>query len=101
MENQHKQIKTYEDLTEQEIELMNELKVLEANTLNKIEELGAMRQAQKDYLTSPECFGNEVEGLNLKQINESHRCLALAKTNLQQGFMWGTRSVALPSTLEV
>lgn len=101
MENQHKKIKTYRDLSEQEIELMNELKILEAQVLDKIEEIGAMRQAQKDYLTSPETFGNKVEGLTMAQLNESHRCMALAKTNLQQGFMWGVRGIALPDALEV
>ncbi len=96
MENQHQKIKTYRDLSEQEIELMNELKVLESQVLDKLEEIGAMRQAQKDYLTSPETFGNKVEGLKMKQLHESHRCIDLAKTNVQQGFMWGVRSVALP-----
>lgn len=101
MNNQHQKISTYRDLIEQEIELMNELKMLEAQTLDKIEEIGAMRQAQKDYLLSPETFGNKVDGLYLKQLDESHRCLSLAKTNLQQGFMWGVRGVALPDTLEI
>ena len=98
MENQHQKIKTYRDLTEMEVELMNEVKVLEAKILDKIEAIGAMRQAQKDFLRN-QC--DTVEGLNLKQLNESHRCLALAKTNIQQGFMWGVRAIALPSQLEV
>lgn len=94
-------VKTYRDLEEQEIELMNELKVIEAQAIAKIEEIGAMRQAQKDYLTDPETFGNEVDGLKFSQLNESHRCLATAKTNLQQGFMWACRGIALPDTLGV
>lgn len=36
--------------------------------------------------------------LTLVQINESFRCLALAKTNLQQGNMWFVRAVALPDS---
>lgn len=95
MENQHNLIKTYRDLSEQEIELMNELKLLEAQVMDKVEEIGAMRQAQKDFCK--EINSGDVDGLTLKQLNESHRCLALAKTNLQQGFMWGVRSIALPT----
>ena len=73
MENQHKQIKGYRDLTQEEISLMNEGKDL--------------AEKCKDYLT-------KVDAL----AETDKRCSALAKTNLQQGFMWAVRSVARPES---
>ena len=73
MENQHKQIKGYRDLSQEEINLMNEGKAL-------AEQCGA--------------FIAKLEA------NEStdKRNVALGKTNLQQGFMWAIRGVAQPTT---
>ena len=73
MDNQHKKITGYRDLSQTEIDLMNELKA-------KAEECGAI--------------------INALEHNESldHRAVALAKTNLQQGFMWAIHSVARPTT---
>ena len=39
-----------------------------------------------------------INGLTQDDLFESTRCLALAKTNLQQGFMWFVRGVALPQS---
>jgi hypothetical protein len=72
MDNQHKKISGYRDLSQEEINGMNEIKALES-------ELGAL------FLKL-----SEVEGVD-------HRHLALARTNLQQGFMWFVRAVARPA----
>lgn len=71
MENQHKKITGYRDLSQSEIDGMNSIKALEADA-----------------------------GALFKQVSEiadvDPRLLALAKTNLQQGFMWFVRSIAKP-----
>lgn len=73
MKDQHKKITGYRDLSEYEIQIMNEAK------------------------KTAELVGNLVsEFANVEEIDK--RCLALAKTNLQQGFMWLIRSVAKPTT---
>ena len=72
MENQHRKIKGYRELSESEIALMNEIK-------QKGVELGSL----VDQLKSNE----EVD----------QRWVSIGKTNLQTGLMALTRSVAKPS----
>jgi len=73
MENQHKKITGYRDLSEEEIALMNEVKA-------KAEEVGALL----DKLGG-------AEGLD-------QRCVAIARTEAQNAFMWAVRAVAQPTT---
>lgn len=73
MQDQHKHIKGYRDLSQAEIDLMNEGKALAEQCGAFIAKLEAMA-------------GND------------QRCVALGKTNLQQGFMWSIRAIAQPTT---
>lgn len=73
MDNQHKLIKGYRDLTKEEIDIINTLKRREAEML---EDLGDLERSVPD-------------------INK--RSLALARTKLQESFMWAIRSVARPN----
>lgn len=73
MENQHRKISGYRELTETEIDLMNEIKTKE-------KELG------------------ELLGRITCVPNIDQRCLALARTKLQEGCMWLVRSVARPES---
>jgi hypothetical protein len=74
VDNQHKKIKGYRDLTQEEIDLMNKGKELAEKCGEFIQEL-------------------ESKGKTLDQ-----RSVALGKTNLQQGFMWAIRGIAQPET---
>lgn len=73
MKNQHQHIKGYRDLTEEEIALMNEVKA-------KAAEVGALI----DKLSA-------TDGLDKRSV-------AIARTELQTGFMWAVRSIAQPTT---
>ena len=73
MDNQHQKIKGYRDLSQEEIDLMNEGKAL----------------AEK--------CGEFIVKLESNDITDK-RNVALGKTNLQQGFMWAIRGVAQPTT---
>lgn len=73
MENQHEKIKGYRDLSQEEIDLMNEGKLL-------AEKCG-------DFIKKLE----SIDGVDKRNV-------ALGKTNLQQGFMWVIRGVAQPTT---
>ena len=73
MDNQHKKITGYRDLTQEEIDLMNRSKELASEV------------------------GDFIEYLS-KTGYEDKRWLAIAKTDLQKGFMSLTRSIAKPST---
>ena len=72
MENQHKLIKGYRDLSQSEIDGMNSIKALEVDTGHLFKQI------------------SEIEGVD-------PRALALAKTKLQEGFMWFVRSIAKPA----
>ena len=72
MENQHRQIKGYRDLSQQEIDLMNEIK-------SKGVELGVL-----------------VEKLKAIDSIDKRWC-AVGATDLQTGLMALTRSVAQPT----
>lgn len=73
MKDQHEKIKGYRDLSQEEIDLINEGKALAEKCGEFIAKLEADASTDK-------------------------RNVALGKTNLQQGFMWAIRAVAQPTT---
>ena len=73
MDNQHKKIKGYRDLSQSEINMMNELK-------DKAEEVG-------EIITNLQ----NIDGLD-------HRWISIGKTDLQKGFMSVIRGIAQPET---
>lgn len=89
MDNQHKQIKGYRDLSQTEIDLMNEGKAL-------AEQCGAwIEKLRKMPATSPHMgpFVNPEGAPSLDQ-----RSVSIGATELQTGFMWAIRGIAQPST---
>ena len=96
MENQHKKIKGYRDLSEDEIALMNEVKEHAEATAALLEKVGALRDDQNACLHNK--AGDTINGLTHEDLQESYRCLMIAKKNLQQGQMWFVRSIALPQS---
>ena len=82
MENQHKLIKGYRDLSQEEIDLMNEGKELASSVGEWIEKL-------------------EKSTVNVNSVNiyiADKRWLEIGKTDLQKGFMATIRSIARPTT---
>lgn len=73
MKDQHTKIKGYRDLSQVEINLMNE---------------------GKDLAEQCRLFIEKLE----ENSDTDKRNVELGKTNLQQGFMWAIRSVARPTT---
>lgn len=71
MENQHRKISGYRELSQQEIDAMNAVK-------KTAETVGAQLEALGD-----------IPGID-------KRALAIAKTELQTGFMWTVRAIAQP-----
>ena len=81
MDNQHQQITGYRELSQAEIDLMNEIKAM-------AEKCGALVGKVSRYVGTTDSSGIEVDG----------RWAAIAKTDLQTGFMALIRSVARPTT---
>lgn len=79
MDNQHKKITGYRDLTQEEIDLMNESKALAEQVGNFIDKL-------------------EKTNVDRCAVVADVGWLITAKTDLQKGFMSLTRSIAKPST---
>lgn len=71
MENQHKLVTGYRDFSEQELDTINSIKLAE-------QDIGQLWQQVA-----------KVEGVD-------QRCMATAKTQLQQAFSWFVRAVARP-----
>ncbi len=76
MENQHRKIPGYRELSQEEIDLIAVIK-------HKAEEIGQLV--------------NQVHALPTGDT-ETQRWASIAKTDLQKGFMALIRAVALPST---
>lgn len=84
VENQHRQITGYRDLTQEEIALINNCKAFAQQVGELVERIGAIpvsRMPPDDGVTS-----------------HDPRWLAIARTQLQQGFMALIRSIAKPTT---
>lgn len=73
MENQHKHIKGYRDLSQEEIDAMNAVKA-------KAEEVGTLISSLESMTDSDK------------------RWVAVAKTDLQKGFMAAVRAIAKPTS---
>ena len=94
MDNQHKKIKGYRDLSQEEVDLMNRVKEHGEKTGDLVKELLAFRNKQWDISFK---HGDNCH-LTKEQINESRRAILIAKNELQTGQMWLVRAVALPDS---
>jgi hypothetical protein len=82
MDNQHKKIKGYRDLSQVEIDLMNRIK----------EQGACLEMMIKDL------HGLSFIELSDEQFEQRVDCLAYATKELKQGIMWAVRAVALPDS---
>lgn len=107
MDNQHKKINGYRELTQEEIELMNRIKT-------KGEELGALcgelaarlntnleaktAAAKNSKITQEDEGSDECAELRRFNAAEPMRWLSIGKTNVQTGIMALIRAIAQPTT---
>lgn len=90
MENQHRKISGYRELTQQEIDLMNEAKELEAKCLALHKKIG-------DRLGDQALDPSDYKRLEASQGKRWH---AIARTDIETGFMALVRSIAQPQPKE-
>jgi hypothetical protein len=83
MENQHRKITGYRELTQDEIDLMNKIKAKGAELAELIEEVKNVNKSHDDQL--------------LVSQSEAQRWAAEARTDFQKGTMSLTRAVAKPT----
>ena len=90
MENQHRKIKGYRELSQDEIDLMNEIKAKGAELESIIKRLNNMNYGVHSSMTV------DVSSSKAVAARESNRWVSIGKTHLQQGLMALTRAVAKP-----
>ncbi|MDI5886074.1 hypothetical protein ACFO0O_00595 [Cobetia amphilecti] len=86
MDNQHRKISGYRELTQQEIDLMNEAKQLEAKCL-------VLHQKIADRLGDQALDPSDHKRL---EASQGKRWCAIARTDIETGFMALVRSIAQP-----
>ena len=96
MKDQHKKISGYRDLTQDEIDLMNEAKELEARVLAFHSKIGAcLNQQDNDAMITQD----EAEKLRLDK-SQARRWHSIARTEIETGFMALVRAIAQPQPKE-
>lgn len=71
MDNQHRKIQGYRELTQREIDAMNSIKALEKDALELMNQIG------------------DIPEVDQRRLN-------IAKTNIEQAAMWAVKAVARP-----
>lgn len=99
MENQHRHIRGYRELSEEEISLMNQIKQKGVELEQLIYQVQATNryQAPEPSAQRP-VFGTEEEQNAMMLYRETNRWIELARSQLQQGMMALTRAVAKPTS---
>lgn len=90
MENQHRKIKGYRELSQEEIDLMNEIKSKGEELSLLVGKLNCMNYEVHSAL------GSDASSADRVAARESDRWVSIGKTHLQQGLMALTRAVAKP-----
>lgn len=90
MDNQHQQIKGYRDLTQAEIDLMNEGEALAQQVGDYIDKL-------RSYPAAMDRDGHPRVG-RAGEPSLDQRWVSVGATQLQQGFMAVIRGIAQPTT---
>ena len=99
MKNQHQKIKGYRDLSQQEIDLMNEIKAIGPQVQAVIEK--AQKHISNQRYNCKCDAGQQVHDLDEWDRLESatpERFAAMAKTDFQTGLMYLTRAVTQPTS---
>lgn len=102
MENQHRKITGYNELSQVEIDLMNRIKGKGAELLQLHAELvdhltaAASEKNSKVHHTGKAPSPEALAELERFQAAEPHRWLAISKTDIQTGIMAMLRAVAQP-----
>ena len=99
MENQHRKIAGYRELSQEEIDLMNRIKAKGAELLELHAELVAHIKTQRQACVVEEMFVDVIDPDELARLDaaEPQRWAAIGKTDIQTGIMALVRAVAQPA----
>lgn len=99
MENQHRKIAGYRELSQEEIDLMNAIKAAGGELLTLQAKLAGHLQAQRIGKTVASEHGDQAGIGELARFTaaEPERWAAIGKTDIQTGIMALARAVAQPA----
>ena len=97
MDNQHRQIAGYRDLSQHEIDLMNAIKAKGEEFGALLNQLDTHLELQRLEAQKQRDDGKPNENTRLGSA-QPYRWLAIARTDLQTGIMAAVRAVAQPTT---
>lgn len=92
MENQHRKISGYRELSAEEIELMNAVKAFERQTMELARRI---EQHLEGQVTRANAARNYEEIARIQNA-EPRRWISIGRTHLQEGFMAYVRAIAQP-----
>jgi hypothetical protein len=100
MDNQHKKISGYRDLTQADIDLMNEIKALGPQIEAVLSKVQAHLDRQVHAAEGLASSDNQARISELARFaaTQPQRWTSIARTDFQTGLMALTRAVAQPST---
>ena len=101
MDNQHRKISGYRELSQEEVDLMNRIKAKGTELLELQDELVSLLGAQeeeKQRAASDAERGEALAELARFSYAEPFRWAAIGKTDIQTGVMALVRAVAQPGT---
>lgn len=96
MDNQHRQIKGYRELSEADIALMNKIKEFGPLLEEVIAEVNSHVQSQRAHAKDDGAPDNTVAQARLDRA-QPERWASIARTHFQEGLMALTRAVAQPT----
>ena len=97
MENQHRKIKGYRELSQEEIDLMNHIKAKGAEMLELQEELVAHIKTRRQACVMARVAVLDQDELDRMDAAEPMHWASIGKTDIQTGIMALVRAVAQPS----
>ena len=97
MENQHRKIKGYRELSQEEIDLMNRIKAKGKEMLVLQAELVAHIKTRRQACVMAHVAVLDQDELDRMDAAEPERWAAIGKTDIQTGIMALVRAVAQPA----
>ena len=97
MENQHRKIKGYRELSQEEIDLMNRIKTNGAELMELQAELVAHIKTKRQACVMAPVAVPDQDELDRMDAAEPERWAAIGKTDIQTGIMALVRAVAQPA----
>lgn len=97
MDNQHRKIAGYRELSQPEIDLMNEIKALGPQLEAMAEKVEAYLRQQRGH--AEHCAAHENDRLDLERLDKARpeQWALTARVGAQAALMYWTRAIAQPS----